>query len=40
MCICFLRHNDMSLWDYEIVIEIEYKWKVELVLIPEMHVNM
>ena len=30
----------MPFWDYEIVIEIEYKWKVEYVLIFEIHVNM
>ena len=40
MCIWFMRCNDMTFWDYEIVIEIEYKWQVEHVLICEIHVNM
>ena len=30
----------MSFCDYEIVIEIEYKWQVEYVLIKGIHVNM
>ena len=30
----------MLLWDYNIVIEIEYKYKVEHVLICEIHVNI
>ena len=27
-----MRRNDISFWDYEIVIEIEYKWQVEKML--------
>jgi len=30
----------MIFWDYEILIEIEYEWQVERVLICEIHVNM
>ena len=35
-----IRHFNMSFWDYEVVIEIEYKWQVEHVLICEIHMNM
>ena len=35
-----MRHNDMSFWDYEIVIDIEYKWQVEHVLICEIYMTM
>ena len=30
----------MSFWDYEIVINTEYKWQVEHILICEIHMNM
>ena len=40
MCIWFMRRNDLTFWNYEIVIEIEYKWQIEHVLICEIHVNM
>ena len=40
MCIWFFKGNDMIFWDYEIVIEIEYKWQVEHVIIYEIHVSM
>jgi len=40
MWIWFMKRNDMTFWDYEIVIEIEYKWLVEHMLIYEIHVNM
>ena len=40
MCIWFMRHNDMTFWDYEIVIEIEYKCQVKHALICKIHVNM
>ena len=32
--------DNMLLWDYNIIIKIEYKCKVEHVLIREIHVNM
>ena len=34
-----MRRNDISFWDYEIVIEIKYKWEVEHELICEIHIN-
>ena len=38
--ICDELWNNMLLRDYSIVIEIEYKCKVEHVLICDIHVNM
>ena len=38
--ICDELWNNMLFWDYSIVIEIEYKWKVEHVLICEIRVTM
>jgi len=38
--ICDELWDNMLLWDYNIIIEIEYNCKVEDMLICEIHVNM